>query len=123
MKFTLWLLIYVIATVLMGPWLTYWMMMLVWAVMGAAIGGKGSHVFFAAALGVGLGWLGQCYWITVDTTSQLPDQMATIMGMGKGEVLMLITALLGFLIGGFSALAGNRFRKLFERSTPYYFDR
>ncbi|WP_229683548.1 hypothetical protein [Echinicola rosea] len=112
-----------IATVLLGPWLTYWMMMLVWAAMGAAIGGNGSRVFFAAGLGVGLTWLGQGYWITVNTGSQLPEQMADIMGMGNGEVLMLVTALLGFLIGGFSALTGNRFRTLFERNTPYYFGR
>lgn len=110
-------------TVLMGPWLTYWMMMLVWAVLGAALGGRGTHVFFAAALGVGLTWLAQSYWITVDTGSHLPRQVAEIMGMGKEELLMLVTALLGFLIGGFSALTGNRFRKLFERNTPYYFDR
>ncbi|AWW29653.1 hypothetical protein DN752_05695 [Echinicola strongylocentroti] len=123
MKFILWLAVYIIVTLLCGPWLTYWMMMLVWAVLGAVIGGKGAKVFFAAALGVGLTWLGMSYWITVHTASALPGQMAEIMGMGSAELMMLVTAFLGMVIGGFSALTGNRFRKLFERKSVYYFDR
>ncbi|MBD8490107.1 hypothetical protein IFO69_15225 [Echinicola sp. CAU 1574] len=123
MKFLLWMLLFALITLLASPFLTYWVMMLIWAILGIILGGDGVKAFFSAAMGVGIVWLGKSFWVTWSTASPLPEMMGEIMGINHQGALMLITALMGALIGGFSALTGNRFRKLFEKKQPYYYGR
>ncbi|GAB3654819.1 hypothetical protein GCM10028791_25710 [Echinicola sediminis] len=121
MKILIYILLFAFVTLLGGPFLSYWLMMLVWAILGALIGGDSTTKFFSAALGVGAVWFGQTLWISFTTGSPLPEMMGEIMQVGGRAVLMAITGLLGFLLGGFSALTGDRFRKLFEKKKTYYF--
>ncbi|GGZ37781.1 hypothetical protein GCM10007049_33780 [Echinicola pacifica] len=121
MKFSLWLLLFLVVSIALGPYMTYWMMMLLWAVMGAIMAGPGAQTFFAAGLGVALAWAGKAFYITWITGSSLPDQMSALMGINNTPVLIVATGLLGLLIGGFSALTGNRFRRLFEKNKEFYY--
>ncbi|UCS93262.1 hypothetical protein KZP23_21855 [Echinicola marina] len=121
MKFVIYIIVYALITMVLGHFLGYWLMMVVWGILGATLGGEGSLAFFSAAIGVGLAWFGQSIWISLGTGSPLPEMMGEIMQLGGRGVVMTLTGLIGFLIGGFSALTGNRFRKLFEKKKPYYF--
>ncbi|WP_186758756.1 hypothetical protein [Echinicola salinicaeni] len=121
MKFVIYVIAYALITMILGHFLGYWLMMVVWAILGAVIGGDGTLKFFSAALGVGLAWFGQSVWISLNTGSPLPEMMGEIMQLGGRGVVMALTGLIGFVIGGFSALTGNSFRKLFEKKKPYYF--
>ncbi len=121
MKFALMLIVYAAITLILGPIWSYWVLMLFWAITGALFGGGAARAFFSAALAVGLVWIGQSFWITWSTASPLPEKMGEIIGGVSKGILMGITGVMGFLIGGMSALTGNRFRKLFEKKRPYYF--
>ncbi len=123
MRFLFLMLLYAAVAFFIGPFLPYWVMMLVLAIIGALIGGYGLHAFFSAALAVGLVWLAKSFWITWITDSPLPEMMADIIGVNGEGVLMVITGFIGFLMAGLSALTGNRFRKLFEKKQPYYYGR
>jgi hypothetical protein len=41
--------------------------------------------------------------------------MGALMGLGTGTTLMIITAVLGFILGGFSGLLGVLGRNLFQK--------
>lgn len=103
----------------LGGLVPYWVIMIL--IGGLAVGWKGPAInaFIAGALGVGLVWLLVPLITWSATDSELPDLIARIMGMENGALLVGITALLGFLIGGSSALTGNLLWKLFQRNQFY----
>jgi hypothetical protein len=71
--------------------------------------------FLGGGLGMGLVWLGQTLYISAVTSSTLPDKMGALMGLGSGLSLMLLTAVLGFILGGCSGLLGVKFRNLIQK--------
>lgn len=71
--------------------------------------------FFGGGLGMGLAWLGQTVYISAMTSSSLPDKMGALMGLGSGLSLMILTSVLGFILGGFSGLLGVMFRNLVQK--------
>lgn len=103
----------------LGGLVPYWVIMIL--IGGFAVAWKGPAViaFIAGALGVGLVWslVPLITWSATD--SSLPDIIARILGMENGALLVGITTLLGFLIGGSSALTGNLLWKLFQRNQFY----
>jgi hypothetical protein len=105
--------IVLILSYVLGTWFPYWVLMIMIAVLSFFIGERPLRSFFAAGISLGTVWLGQSLWISIATASPLPDQMAVLMNLKNSNMLWVGTALLGFLIGGFSALTGSFFRKLF----------
>ncbi len=85
------------------------------AALSGLIGIKGAESFLATGLGMGLAWLGQSLYLSIMTGSPLPNRMGELMGLGSGMSLVGITAVLGFLLGGFSGLTGSLLRRLFRR--------
>ena len=80
--------------------------------------------FFAGFIGLGALWFYMAYSIDVINQSLLSDKVATLLGLTSGFQLVLVTAVLGALIGGFSALTGNYFIALFKKEkinrSPYH---
>ena len=89
--------------------------MILIGVLSAVLGANGFVSFLAGGIGMGLSWLGQTIFLSYQTGSPLPDQMAEIMGLGSGVALSIITGVVGFLIGGFSAFSGSLFRKILKK--------
>lgn len=108
------------AAFFLGPFLSYWGLMLLIGLLAAFVGGKGTGAFFSAALAVGAVWLLVPFLITLNTGSDLPEKVSQIMNIDHSFVLLLATSSIGFLIGGFGALTGNRFRRLFEKDRINY---
>jgi hypothetical protein len=115
MKFIALTLLSVLVVVFVNPFTPFWIVMIGIGIISALIGAKGFSSFLAGGLGMGLAWLGQTVFISYQTASPLPDQMAEIMGLGTGVILSMITGVLGFLLGGFSAYSGSLFRRLFKK--------
>ncbi|SEJ50355.1 hypothetical protein SAMN05192553_104337 [Cyclobacterium xiamenense] len=104
---------------LFGGYWPYWGIMVGIAGLALWLKGPAFHSFIGGALGVGLVWLLVPLLTWSASGSDLPDQVAEIMGMQNGLVLAGITAVMGFLIGGTSALTGNLLGKLVQRNKFY----
>lgn len=120
MRFLLLFVLSGLTAFLLGPILPYWGLMFFIAILAALVGGTGVSAFFSAGLAIGIVWLLVVLRITIKTGSDLPEKIGQLMNIENSFMLLLATSLIGFLIGGFGALTGNRFRKLFERDRTIY---
>jgi len=67
--------------------------------------------FGAGFLGIGLGWLGMSLFIHLRTGAILTNKIAQLFSLPSSTLLLLITALVGGLVGGMAALSGYFCRK------------
>ncbi|SHK07185.1 hypothetical protein [Hymenobacter psychrotolerans] len=68
---------------------------------------RGGRAFLAGFLGIGLGWLVLASWLNVRNEGLLAHRVAQLLPLGgHGWLLVLLTALVGGLVGGLAALAG-----------------
>lgn len=100
---------------ILGQFFSYPVLMIGVFILSYLVGGSGAISFFAGGLSFGLIWLFQAIYISIQTNSSLPDKMAELMGLGESNLLWVATGLLGFLLGGFSALSGALLRNLFKK--------
>ncbi|HSJ68477.1 MAG TPA: hypothetical protein VK921_12410 [Anditalea sp.] len=120
MKFFIHCILSAIISLLLGPFIPYWGLMIVIGIAAALIGGRGIVAFLGSGLGMALVWFAVPLWVTIRTGSELPLRIGAIMGLDNPMILILITSLIGFLLAGFSAWTGNSFRKIFnEPDMPY----
>lgn len=101
--------IFALIAQLILPW---WGVILAAAAGGFAISQKGAKVFIAGFLGVSLLWLLQTWLVDSANNSILSDKVAGIFGLSSGFMMILITALIGGLCGGFGAMLGRSLREL-----------
>ena len=112
MKFIVHTLVIALIAFLLGSIVPYYVMMIF---RGAAF-----LAFIAGAIGVASVWVIAPLVIWSVSGSDLPDKFSQIMGFSNGTILVGITGVMGFLIGGSSALTGNFLGKLFrERNAGY----
>ncbi|WP_162417970.1 hypothetical protein [Cyclobacterium roseum] len=103
----------------LGGLVPYWVIMILIGALAVGWKGPALNAFIAGAFGVGLVWLLVPLITWSATDSDFPERIAGIMEMENGAVLVGITAVMGFLIGGSSALTGNLLWKLFQRNQFY----
>jgi hypothetical protein len=115
MKFLLFTLLSALVVVFLNIVAPYWMVMIAVTALAALIRPTVWGGFLGGGLGMGLVWLGQTLYISAVTSSSLPDKMGALMGLGSGLSLMLLTAVLGFILGGCSGLLGVKFRNLIQK--------
>lgn len=115
MKFILFTFLTALLVVVFNPFLPYWAVMIFILILSALLGNKGAGSFFAGGLGMSLAWVGQSIYVSAMSGSQLPEKMGELMGLGSDMALFVLTGILGFLLGAFSALSGSLLRKLFKR--------
>jgi len=120
MKFFILCFLSALVSLLLGPFIPFWGLMMIIGVSAALIGGRQITAFLGAGVGVALVWFAVPLWISLRTGSELPGRIGAIMGFENPVVLILITSLIGFLIGGFSAWTGVSFRKILSSpDMPY----
>jgi hypothetical protein len=115
MKFLLFTLLSALVVVFLNIVAPYWVVMIAVTALAALIRPTVWGGFLGGGLGMGLVWLGQTVYISAVTSSTLPDKMGALMGLGSGLNLMLLTAGLGFILGGCSGLLGVMFRNLVQK--------
>ena len=115
MKFLLFTLLSALVVVFLNIVAPYWVVMIAVTVLASLIRPTVWGGFLGGGLGMGLVWLGQTLYISAVTSSTLPDKMGALMGLGSGLSLMLLTAVLGFILGGCSGLLGVMFRNLIQK--------
>ncbi len=115
LKFILIFLLSFLLIYFIGPFFHFWVMMIGVAFIAFLVGGPSGTSFLAGALAFGLAWLIISLLISINSGSDLPDKMGALLGFSNYNFLWVMTAVLGFVIGGFSALTGSLFRKLFTK--------
>lgn len=93
----------------------YWIVMILIGIISAVFGLNGGSSFMAGGLGMGLVWIALSFYLSIESGSDLPQKMAELLGVGSGMTLVAITGIIGFLLGGFSAMTGSLFRKVTKR--------
>lgn len=103
-----------ILVILVGPYAPYWILMVGVVILSFLFGAGNVSSFFSAGFSFGLTWMALILYIMIKTGSELPKRIAELMGLGNDNLLLLGTAILGFIIGGFSGLTGTMLKKLLK---------
>jgi hypothetical protein len=102
----LFLLILLIATAaqFVLPW---WVLAPICFVLAVGLGRSGGRSFLAGFAGIGLGWAMAASWLNIQNDGLLAHRVAQLLPLGgNGWLLVLLTAVIGGLVGGMAALAG-----------------
>jgi hypothetical protein len=94
------------------PW---WSMALAAFIVGLLLGAKWLASFGFGFLGVGLLWGIYAYTLDAANGSLLSRQMGELFKGLDANAVLLATALVGGLVGGFAALSGSTLRSVFRR--------
>lgn len=81
--------------------------------LAAWLSRKGGAAFWSGFAGIGLGWLLLSTFIHFRTEGLLSDKVIQLFSLPHSLLLILLTALVGALVGGVSAWAGFACRRLF----------
>lgn len=93
---------------LMQLFLPWWVIAPLCFVLAAGLGSRGSRAFGAGFAGIGLGWLLMAAWLNTQSAGLLSHRVAQLLPLGGNSwALVLLTAVLGGLVGGLAALAGS----------------
>lgn len=92
------------------PW---WIIALVAWVLTFLGATQGWKAFLAGFTGIAIGWLVMCLFLHIRNNGLLTAKVATLFKLPNGTLLILVTVLLGGLVGGFAGLAGYFSRKVF----------
>lgn len=87
----------------MFPW---WSIVIASFLISLIISTKGLSSFIAGFLGIALLWFFTATIIDIKTSSILTERIAAIFSLPNAWILILVTALIGGLVGGFGALTG-----------------
>ena len=115
MKFTLKVILIAILALFMQQWLSWWIIALVAFCVALFIKSSGFMDFMAGFLGIGLLWTLAAWWIDMETGSVLTQKIAGLLNVGKAYIIVLITGLIGGIVGGLGALSGHYLRKTIKR--------
>jgi len=106
-----------IVAFLLQWYLPWWSVAIAGFLISLILSSSGTSSFFAGFLGVAMIWFIQAFYIDFTTESILTEKVAEILFMPHPFLLVLVSAIIGGLVGGLSALTGSHLRRLF---TPYY---
>lgn len=99
----------------------WWTIALAAFMVCCIIPSEGFKAFIAGFLGIGLLWYILAFITNQNTEALLSHKVSELIGLGDDHLLVLATALVGGIVGGFSALSGVLFRKLFQKEKRRYY--
>ncbi|MBD0278021.1 MAG: hypothetical protein ICV51_18025 [Flavisolibacter sp.] len=116
MRFLLTILLTALLTFIAGLFLPWWSVALVAFIIALLLPQTIGLSFLTGFLGVFIIWMIIAAWIDVANDHILSTKMAQLFPLGGSSVLiMLVSALVGALVGGFAAMSGSSLRRLFYR--------
>jgi hypothetical protein len=111
MRFVLALLLTATVSFLAGLRLEWWSIALVSFLVALLIPQRISGAFLSGFFGVFILWATLALWIDSKNGNTLSHKMAELFKLGGSSLLLiLVTALIGGLVGGFAAMAGSSLR-------------
>jgi hypothetical protein len=108
MRFLLAVLLIAALAFLAGIFLPWWSVAIIAFLVALLLPQHNGMGFLAGFMGIFLLWGILAFWIDVKNESILSTKMATLFPLGGSSFLIiLVTAFVGALVGGFAAMAGN----------------
>jgi hypothetical protein len=96
------------------PW---WSIAIVCFVVAVCIPQKNWLSFMAGFISLFLLWYGLSFWMSFQNGHLLANRISTlILKQENSFLLVLITALIGGMVGGLAALSGSLIRKIFSNA-------
>jgi len=115
MKFGVSVLLTIIASFAAGLYLPFWSVALVSFVVAVFIYQKPGMAWITGFVSILIFWGLLAFWIDTLNDSILSTRMASLFPLGgSGSLLILITAVVGAIIGGLAALSGSFLRKYLD---------
>jgi hypothetical protein len=112
MKYIVSILLTALLSFVSGLYLPWWCIAFAAFIVSAIIRQKPFMSFLSGFLGVFLLWEVLAWWIDTMNESILSQKIAQILPLGGSSVLLiLLSSLVGALVGGFAGLAGSFFAK------------
>lgn len=93
------------------PW---WTIAVIAFMVCALLPASGFRSFLAGFMGTGLLWLAGALFYSISTDFILTEKVAKLMQLGSPGSLIVITALVGGLVGGLGALSGSQLYQLLK---------
>lgn len=109
-------LIIFILCLLAGVILPWWMVAVIAFVAALFIGKASGKSFGAGFLGVALAWIILALFKSIPNENELANRMAALFHLPGWFWVLLITAVIGGLLGGMSAWSGMLFKKAFAKT-------
>jgi hypothetical protein len=114
MKFLVSVILTAVLSFISGLYLPWWGIAIVAFLVALLIHQFAWKAFFSGLLGVFFLWAGIAWWIDYRNSGILSQKVAAVLPLGGNSLLLiLVTGLIGGLVGGFAAMAGS-----FLRSGP-----
>ena len=115
MKFGVSILLTFIVSFAAGLYLPFWSAALVAFLVAVFIYQKPGMAYLSGFLGIFLLWGGLSWWMDAQNNSILSQKIASLFPLGGNSLLLiLITAIVGAIIGGLSALSGSFLRRYYD---------
>ncbi len=111
MRFLLAVILTALLSFIAGIYLPWWSIAIVAFLMALLIPQSLGKSFLAGFTGIFLAWAIVALWIDTKNENLLSQKIAQLFPLGgSGVLLILITALVGALVGGFAAISGSSLR-------------
>jgi len=96
-------------TTLFLPW---WALFIPAFILGAALFVKNNRAFFTGFAAGFSAWGLQVLYIDIANQSILSTRIAELLGVGQSWIVILLTAIIGGIIGALGTLLGSQFRSI-----------
>ena len=111
MRFILSVLLTAALSFLAGLYTPWWSIAIVSFLVAVLVKQRYGAAFLAGFIAIFLLWGGLSFWIDIKNNGVLSHKMAQLFPLGGSSVLLiLVTALVGGLVGGFAAMSGSTLR-------------
>jgi hypothetical protein len=110
MRLLLSILLIALLSFIAGMFLPWWSIALVAFLVGVLVPLRLWKSFLAGFLGIFLLWFVVALWLDLGNEQLLSQKIAELMHVPGSFLLVLITALVGGLVGGFASLSGSSLR-------------
>jgi|SRR5580658_3705758 hypothetical protein len=112
MKFTIAILLTALLSFAGGLWLPWWEISVASFLVSVIIPQQRWDSFLSGSLGIFFLWGVLAWWIDFKNTSILSQKIAQVLPLGGSSyLLILVTAFIGAVVGGFAALTASYLRK------------
>lgn len=95
--------------------LGWWSIAVVAFLIAFFLHGNNFPSFLSGFLGAGLLWMGYAWMIDAETNQIMSKQIAPLLQNLEPIVLIIVTGVVGALLGGFGAVTGNSLRLIFVK--------